>query len=165
MTRVVLTLLAVVLAPVSAQSLYAPPEGGFAETPGPADYGLGAIGTGAGHIPGFMHSAIAPLTWIWGDWLTRQDGRYCRYSPTCSNYGFQAVSKHGPARGVTLAFGRLLRCHNHIPPARYPVLVYDYGAVAGALGLTRFEAGAAWEPLNPTLFAREARGHLLDPVP
>ncbi|UCG74601.1 MAG: membrane protein insertion efficiency factor YidD [Gemmatimonadota bacterium] len=35
----------------------------------------------------------------------------CRYSPTCSQYALEAVSRHGAARGSWLALRRLLRCH------------------------------------------------------
>ncbi|MBV8689356.1 MAG: membrane protein insertion efficiency factor YidD [Candidatus Eremiobacteraeota bacterium] len=35
----------------------------------------------------------------------------CRYEPTCSQYAAQAIAKHGAIRGVSLAVGRLLRCH------------------------------------------------------
>ncbi|MBV8727306.1 MAG: membrane protein insertion efficiency factor YidD [Candidatus Eremiobacteraeota bacterium] len=35
----------------------------------------------------------------------------CRYEPSCSQYAAQAIAKHGPIRGVSLAVGRLLRCH------------------------------------------------------
>ncbi len=35
----------------------------------------------------------------------------CRYYPTCSNYGLQAVEWHGAGRGGWLAFKRICRCH------------------------------------------------------
>jgi len=35
----------------------------------------------------------------------------CRYFPTCSDYARQAVSRHGPLKGVWLALRRILRCH------------------------------------------------------
>ncbi|MCR4820103.1 MAG: membrane protein insertion efficiency factor YidD [Elusimicrobiales bacterium] len=35
----------------------------------------------------------------------------CRFRPTCSEYAFQAVKKHGVLRGGWLAFKRLCRCH------------------------------------------------------
>lgn len=35
----------------------------------------------------------------------------CRFTPTCSQYAIDAVSKHGPIKGLWLAVKRLLRCH------------------------------------------------------
>ena len=36
---------------------------------------------------------------------------YCRYTPTCSEYGAQAVEKYGVIKGGILAFWRILRCN------------------------------------------------------
>jgi hypothetical protein len=38
-------------------------------------------------------------------------GPRCRYWPSCSEYAAEAIAVHGPARGLWLALGRLLRCH------------------------------------------------------
>ncbi|MCO4819974.1 MAG: membrane protein insertion efficiency factor YidD [Bacteroidetes bacterium] len=35
----------------------------------------------------------------------------CRFSPTCSHYGIEAISKHGPIKGLWLTTKRILRCH------------------------------------------------------
>lgn len=35
----------------------------------------------------------------------------CRFYPTCSHYGYQAIYKHGALRGGWLAIYRLLRCN------------------------------------------------------
>jgi len=35
----------------------------------------------------------------------------CRYTPTCSEYAKEAISVHGPFRGLGLATRRILRCH------------------------------------------------------
>jgi uncharacterized protein len=35
----------------------------------------------------------------------------CIYSPTCSTYAYQAISKYGVLRGGMLALRRLARCH------------------------------------------------------
>lgn len=38
-------------------------------------------------------------------------GGYCRFQPTCSEYGLQAISKYGVIKGGFKALGRVLRCH------------------------------------------------------
>ena len=35
----------------------------------------------------------------------------CRYNPTCSEYGKQAVTKHGPIKGAALTIKRIFKCH------------------------------------------------------
>ena len=34
----------------------------------------------------------------------------CRYEPTCSNYGIEAIKKHGAFKGSFLTIKRILRC-------------------------------------------------------
>jgi putative membrane protein insertion efficiency factor len=48
----------------------------------------------------FYQYAISPLTMA-----------SCRYTPTCSAYGVEAVKKHGPLKGGWLALRRILSCH------------------------------------------------------
>lgn len=35
----------------------------------------------------------------------------CRYNPTCSEYGVQAIKKHGPFKGGWLTLKRIGSCH------------------------------------------------------
>lgn len=48
----------------------------------------------------FYQLAISPLT-----------PPSCRYIPTCSQYGYEAITKHGLIKGGLLTAKRLLRCH------------------------------------------------------
>lgn len=34
----------------------------------------------------------------------------CRFTPTCSQYAIEALSKYGPVKGLYLSIKRLLRC-------------------------------------------------------
>ena len=38
-------------------------------------------------------------------------GANCRFTPTCSQYGKEAILKYGPFKGGMLAIKRILRCH------------------------------------------------------
>lgn len=37
--------------------------------------------------------------------------RACRFTPTCSEYTYQAIEKYGILWGVWKGLGRVLRCH------------------------------------------------------
>lgn len=36
---------------------------------------------------------------------------HCKYYPNCSEYGYQAVEKHGVLKGIFKIFWRILRCN------------------------------------------------------
>jgi len=38
-------------------------------------------------------------------------GPSCRYTPTCSQYAIEAITKHGIFKGLFLATKRILSCH------------------------------------------------------
>ncbi len=47
-------------------------------------------------------------------------GASCRYTPSCSQYGSEAIRKHGPFKGGWLTLKRIGRCnpwggHGHDP--------------------------------------------------
>ena len=59
---------------------------------------------------GFYRRFVSPLL-----------GPRCRFIPTCSAYGLEAIEKHGPWRGGWLTVKRLLRCHPWTPCGCDPV--------------------------------------------
>ncbi|MDY6911941.1 MAG: membrane protein insertion efficiency factor YidD [Chloroflexota bacterium] len=48
----------------------------------------------------FYQKAISPLT-----------PPSCRYVPTCSQYGYEAIGKHGFWKGGWMTARRIMRCH------------------------------------------------------
>lgn len=51
-------------------------------------------------------------------------GGQCRFYPTCSNYGEEAIRVHGAIRGTLMAIWRVARCGpftsggvDHVPPS------------------------------------------------
>jgi putative membrane protein insertion efficiency factor len=42
----------------------------------------------------------------------------CRFEPSCSHYGYQAIQKHGAIKGSWLAISRIARC-NPLNPGGY----------------------------------------------
>jgi hypothetical protein len=62
--------------------------------------------------------ALMPFSWIMllaikfyrlaiSPWLPAA----CRYTPTCSQYGMEAIRKHGAFKGGWLTLRRISRCH------------------------------------------------------
>jgi len=45
----------------------------------------------------------------------------CRFQPTCSQYAFEAIERHGAWRGGWMALGRFLRCNIFFPGGYDPV--------------------------------------------
>ncbi|WP_448576073.1 membrane protein insertion efficiency factor YidD [Thermomicrobium sp.] len=45
----------------------------------------------------------------------------CRFYPSCSEYGYEAISRYGIIKGGVLTVRRLLRCHPFHPGGYDPV--------------------------------------------
>ncbi len=45
----------------------------------------------------------------------------CRFYPSCSHYGYQAIYKHGALKGLLMAAWRILRCNPFNPGGYDPV--------------------------------------------
>lgn len=45
----------------------------------------------------------------------------CRFYPTCSHYGYQAIYKYGAIKGTWMAIWRVLRCNPFNPGGYDPV--------------------------------------------
>lgn len=47
------------------------------------------------------------------------DTRFCRFTPSCSQYTYDAVNKYGVIKGLSLGVSRLGRCNVRTPMGTY----------------------------------------------
>ena len=45
--------------------------------------------------------------------------RNCKFTPSCSEYGYEAIDKYGVIKGGNLAVKRILRCTPRALPGQY----------------------------------------------
>ncbi len=89
---------------------------GFSAQPAPA---------GASGPWGWLSRAVAALLLLlialYRRWISPLLGPRCRFIPSCSAYGLEAIQRHGAWRGGWLTLRRLLRCHPFTPCGCDPV--------------------------------------------
>ncbi len=59
---------------------------------------------------GIMQRILLAIFGFYGKIISPLKPRCCRFEPTCSEYGRQAVLQHGCLKGLVLLFWRILRC-------------------------------------------------------
>jgi hypothetical protein len=64
---------------------------------------------------------LLALIGLYRRWISPLLGPRCRFIPSCSAYGLEAIARHGPWRGSWLTLRRLLRCHPFSPCGCDPV--------------------------------------------
>lgn len=69
----------------------------------------------------FFQSVFISLIKVYQYTLSPFLGPSCRFYPSCSEYAYQAIMRHGPIRGLLLAIKRILRCHPFHPGGVDPV--------------------------------------------
>ena len=58
-----------------------------------------------------MKRVLLFLIRLYQKYLSPGIRRRCRFSPTCSQYALEAITKYGAVKGGWLALKRLLRCN------------------------------------------------------
>ena len=78
-------------------------------------------GVSAGTAPGARVQSLMLRAIVW--YQRGAEGRPspCRFFPSCSEYGHEAISAYGPGRGLWLTVRRLVRCRPFGPSGFDPV--------------------------------------------
>lgn len=61
------------------------------------------------------------LIWLYQNTFSKVLPASCRFTPSCSQYGYEAIEKHGVIKGGWLAVRRIGRCHPLHPGGYDPV--------------------------------------------
>lgn len=68
-----------------------------------------------------MKYLLLALIRLWQWTFSRVLPPTCRFYPSCSQYGYEAISRYGVLRGGWLTVKRLFRCHPFHPGGYDPV--------------------------------------------
>jgi putative membrane protein insertion efficiency factor len=68
-----------------------------------------------------IRSLLLGLIWVYRHTISPILPPTCRYHPSCSAYGFEALQVHGAAKGTLLTGWRVLRCNPFTPGGLDPV--------------------------------------------
>ncbi|KAL3787721.1 hypothetical protein HJC23_012147 [Cyclotella cryptica] len=78
-----------------------------------------------------MSSSMIIAIGFYKKWISPLLPPACRFLPTCSQYGVQAIQEFGPTKGVILTAWRLARCSplggKGYDPPKWPPVAYTYG--------------------------------------
>lgn len=68
-----------------------------------------------------MKRLVMTLIMFYRKWISPLKPPSCRFYPTCSAYGLEAIDKHGVARGGWLTVKRVVKCAPWHPGGFDPV--------------------------------------------
>ena len=68
-----------------------------------------------------MKQVFLAILQFYKRWISPALPPACRFTPTCSEYAYQAIEKYGAARGGWLGLRRLSRCHPWNPGGYDPI--------------------------------------------
>lgn len=68
-----------------------------------------------------MKALALKLIKLYQNTVSRVMAPSCRFTPTCSHYTEEAISKFGMFKGITLGARRIARCHPFNPGGYDPV--------------------------------------------
>ena len=91
----------------------------------------------------FLIGWIKAYRLLLSPWL----GSSCRFTPTCSAYGLQALARHGAASGSYLTLKRIARCHPWCQGGHDPVPFIAFCSTPTVLSSQRPSSSSSEFPL------------------
>jgi putative membrane protein insertion efficiency factor len=58
-----------------------------------------------------MKAIALSLVKLYQNTLSKWMPPSCRYTPTCSEYTYEAIGRYGMFKGIAMGIKRILRCH------------------------------------------------------
>ena len=78
-----------------------------------------------------MKTLFIKLIRFYQKYISSKTPPCCRFYPTCSQYGIEAISRFGVFKGSLMTLWRILRCNpfvkggfDPVPPKKYKVIEY-----------------------------------------
>lgn len=68
-----------------------------------------------------MKKILLGIIYFYQKWISPAKPPTCRFYPTCSHYGVEAIQTHGALIGSYLTIKRILKCHPFHPGGIDPV--------------------------------------------
>ncbi|MSP11403.1 MAG: membrane protein insertion efficiency factor YidD [Chloroflexi bacterium] len=68
-----------------------------------------------------MKKVVLVLIRVYQNTISQALPPACRFTPSCSHYGYEAIEKYGVIKGGWLALRRIMRCHPFNPGGYDPV--------------------------------------------
>jgi uncharacterized protein len=83
-------------------------------------------------VPAIMSSSMIGAIGFYKFWISPLLPPACRFVPTCSIYGIEAIKEFGPFKGAILTAWRILRCSpfggKGYDPPKWPPVFYTYSS-------------------------------------
>lgn len=96
-----------------------PPLNFSLRPPNPEPSPLGALPRTPAYWPRLL---LLSLIWLYQQTVSKAiPADTCRFYPTCSHYGYEAIYKYGALKGGWMAMWRVLRCNPFNPGGYDPV--------------------------------------------
>ncbi|GAA4569476.1 membrane protein insertion efficiency factor YidD [Planotetraspora kaengkrachanensis] len=83
--------------------------------------GIAVTGTEPEGAPGPVARVLLVPIRFYRAFISPMLGPRCRFEPSCSAYGLEAITVHGALRGIWLTVRRIGRCHPFHPGGFDPV--------------------------------------------